>query len=542
MRQAPSILAFLLVVSTLVACTEPLPPPPVLKVTSPQRGLVQSDAGRIVVQGSALPGPSGDPVNAVKVNGVAAKLAADGSFTAVVDLPPGAMLLETVATSNAGASITDARAVQVGQLRPIGAGVDRAVTAALSADAFTRLAAAAGPIIKTTDLSALLAPLQPMANLGDDFANLKLSITKLTIGDAKITLTPTDGGLTFSAELDALDVAANAAYGGALVPDGTTSVGITADKVTIGGTLVVTPAGTAGFTTTLASPIVRTTNLRLQASGLVGRLFDLLNSQLASTIERVATRSAELALDPLIDSAFGALAGPQRLNVLGRMLNVQASPSAVTFSRAGALVTMNLQILIDGAESSPGYMFTPNGTPAITMTSGIQLGLADDLVNQLLAQIHALGLLNLQLKQDFGVFDTADFKLAMPPMIGAHNGDGSLRLVLGDMVATFTDDGKHVIGAAVNAQVDLEILRGAQPQAIALKFGKVQLFVNVLGDPNDLAGEDLFGAATAGLNLQLDSLSQFLITLPVPSVAGVSFDSLSVRGDSGYVVVSGQIH
>jgi hypothetical protein len=49
-------------------------------------------------------------------------------------------------------------------------------------------------------------------------------------------------------------------------------------------------------------------------------------------------------------------------------------------------------------------------------------------------------------------------------------------------------------------------------------------------------------AATAGIGLQLDSLSKFLITVPVPSVAGVSLDNLSLRGDSGYVVVSGQIH
>ena len=55
--------------------------------------------------------------------------------------------------------------------------IDRAITAALSADAFARLSAAAGPMLKTMDLTALLAPLQPMANLGDDLANLKLSVT-----------------------------------------------------------------------------------------------------------------------------------------------------------------------------------------------------------------------------------------------------------------------------------------------------------------------------------------------------------------------------
>jgi hypothetical protein len=542
--QALSRSSFVVLLTMLVACVGALPPPPELRVTSPQRGLVQGSAGPIVVQGTALPGVDGARVTSVTVNRVRATLAADGSFTATVDVPAGAMLLETVAISEQGGSVTDARAVQIGQLRPVGSNLERAVTASLSADVFARLATAAGPLIKNTDLTALLAPLQPMANLGDSIANLKLSITKLTLGNAAFKLIPIDGGLEFSAELDGLSVAANAAYGGTLVPDGTTSITITADRITIAGTLVVTPAGTIGFTTKITSPAVRTTNLRLQASGLVGSILDLLNSNLSSTIQNVATRSAELAMQPLINAAFGALAGPQRFDVLGKKLDLQASPSAVTFSRAGALVTINVAAKIEGSESSPGFIFTPNGTPAINVANGVQLALADDLINELLAEVHAIGLLNLHLTEDFGLFDQADIKLTMPPMISASSTDGALRLVLGDMVATFTDQGKPLISAAINAQVDLEVQRGTKPEEIALQFGKVRAFVNILDPASDdpLGGDDLTGAATAGIGLQLDSLNKFLIRVPVPAVAGVSLDNLSLRADSGYVMVSGQVH
>ncbi len=542
MHQAPLRSAVLLLLTSLVACVGQPSPPPVLIVTSPQRGMVQGSAGMVMVRGTALPGPSGALVTTVKVNNVPASLAADGSFTAVVEVPPGAMLLETVATSEEGATATDARAVQVGQLRPVGANIERAITAALSADTFARLSAAAGPIIKSTDLMALLAAQQPMANVGDTIANLKLSITRLSLGDVKITLTPVDGGLQFSAQIDTLSVGATAAYGGTLVPDGSTSVSATADKITIAGTLVVTPAGIAGFTTTLASPTVQTTNLKIGASGLTGQILSLLNTHLGSTIQRVATTSAERALEPLINAAFGALAGPQRIVVLGKKLELQTTPSAVVFSRAGALVTMNVRAKIDGSESSPGYVFTPNGTPTINVSNGVQLGLADDLINELLAQVHALGLLDLHLQQDFGAFDVLDIKLAIPPMISANNPDGTLRLVLGDMVATLSDQGKTIISAALNAEVDLEILRGNQATEIALQFGKVHLFVNILTDPEQTGGEDVAGAATAAIGLQLDSLSEFLITVPVPSVAGVKLDSLALRADSGYVVVSGQVH
>ncbi len=532
----------MLLTTIVVACVGQPPPPPELTVTSPQRGMVQGSAGMVMVRGTALPGPSGALVRSVKVNDVPATLATDGSFSAVVELPPGAMLLETVATSEEGAAATDARAVQVGQLRPVGTNIERAIVAALSAATFARLSAAAGPVIKGADLMALLAAQQPMANVGDTIANLKLSITRLSFGDVTITLTPVDGGLELSAQLDALSVGAMAAYGGTLVPDGSTSVSATADRITIAGTLVVTPAGVAGFTTTLASPTVQTTNLKLQASGLTGPIFSLLQTHIGSTIQRVATSSAERALEPLINAAFGALAGPQRIDVLGKTLELQASPSAVVFSRAGALVTMNVTTKIDGSESSPGYVFTPNGTPTIDVSKGVQLGLADDLINELLAQVHALGLLDLHLEEEFGVFDVADIKLTMPPMISANNADGTLRLVLGDMVATLSNNGTTIVSAAINAEVDLEILRGNQGQEIALRFGKVHLFVNILTDPDQSGGEDVSGAATAAIKLQLGSLSKFMVTVPVPSVAGVTLDNLALRADSGYVVVSGTVH
>lgn len=530
-----------ILVFSIAACVGQPPPAPVLRISSPQRGLVMADAGKVTVTGQALPAPrSGDDITKVTVNDVTATLAADGSFTADIDVPVGAELIETAAYASSGAKAVDARAVHVGQMTPVGTGVDRAVTATLSADAFARLSAAAGPILKATDFASLLGPMQPMANVGDDLANAQISISKLALGDVKISLVPVDGGLQFSAELDALDVGAQVAYGGALVVDGSTAVTAKASQLTISGTLVVTPAGASGFTTKIASPSVRTTGLDIQASGLVGSILQLVNDNLGSTIQDAATQSAEQALEPLINDALGALAGPQQIDVLGNKLDLIATPAAIKFTSAGALVSMNVQAKIEGSEKSPGYIFTPNGTPSLDVSGGVQLALADDLVNELLAEVHAMGLLDIHLEGDYGVFDTADIKLDLPPMISANVGDGSLRLVIGDMDAMFSDHGTPVVHAAVNASVDLQILPGDSAQQIALQFGKVDVFVNAIGDGQP--GGDVEGAASAGIGLQLDNLSQFLITLPVPSVAGVTLDSLSLRGDSGYVVVAGQVH
>lgn len=531
----PTRIALLVLFAT--ACEVAPAPPPLLEVTSPKRGLVQSEVGRITVTGRALPGSGGEAVTKVTVNNVNATLAADGTFSALVDVAPGATLLQTVATNDGGSQANDARAVQVGQLLPVGGMMDRALTATLSADAFAKLSAVAGPLVKGKDFGSMMA----VTTLGNSVANMKITVTKLVLGDAKFTLTPTDGGLAFTAEIKAVDALANARYG-SIIGDDSANIKVTADKIVVSGTFNVTPAGLTGFTTKLMSPVINTTNLKLDSGGVTGAVLDLLQSELLSTVRGWIKSTAEGALGPLLNKALGALAGPKSLEVAGKTVEVQASPAAVQFTSAGALVTLNLAAKIGGGEASPGFIYTPNGTPQLQLGNGIQLALSDDLVNQLLAQVHAMKLLDISYDEDFGIFDHIDFKSSIPPMISANTKDGKLRLVLGDMIVNFTDGGKPVIGAAINASVELEIVPvEGSPEKIEFDFGDIDLFVDVLEDSTGMGVDDLSGPAGAGIKVQLRSLAKFMLTVPVPEVAGVKLESLGLRGDSGYVVVAGQV-
>jgi len=161
----------------------------------------------------------------------------------------------------------------------------------------------------------------------------------------------------------------------------------------------------------------------------------------------------------------------------------------------------------------------------------------------MLAEAQAMHLLDMNLNQDFGLFDGVGLQMTMPPMIGANNPDGKIRLVLGDMNATFSDHGKPMVSAAINAQIDLEIVAGSQKNQLALQFGKTDFVINVLSDNTGmLGGADVTGATSTGIGLQLDSLKQFLITLPMPSIAGVTLDNLTLHADSGYILFAGDVH
>src|SRR5947207_8307741 len=169
MRNLVALATGLAVLTAIAACENgPGAPkePPVLTVTSPARGLIQGHAGQVTVSGQALPNAAGDALDKVLVNDVQATLAPDGSFSAVITVNEGATLIETVASDVQGTAATDTRAVQAGQLRPVGTSIDKAIDLSMSAASFAKLSTAAGPILKGLDMASLLAPMQPMLNVG----------------------------------------------------------------------------------------------------------------------------------------------------------------------------------------------------------------------------------------------------------------------------------------------------------------------------------------------------------------------------------------
>jgi hypothetical protein len=153
-------------------------------------------------------------------------------------------------------------------------------------------------------------------------------------------------------------------------------------------------------------------------------------------------------------------------------------------------------------------------------------------------------MLNLSMPQNAGVFDTAQIQLTMPPMISADAADGEMRVVLGDMFATFTSHGTPVGKAAINAKIDLRISPLAGGGAVALQLGTPEIHVNTLDDvanTTGLADKDLAAATGAVLGAQIDAITKLLVAIPIPAIAGLQFHDLSISADDGYVMVSGQL-
>lgn len=537
------------------ACTgpEPAPEPPVLSVTSPQRSLVQSGAAQLRVEGTVAPGLDGTPLDKVTVNGVQATVEADGTFHALIDVPAGATLIHTVARDAAGTEAYDTRAVHAGELRAAGSNIARAVAASLSADAFAKLSAAAGPLIEGMDVGAMIKPMQPMIRVDDpsdlsqeDCAFARGYIDNLTFTNIDVSLTPKQGGITFRAQIDGLDVPGHARYG-VLCAKGTMGFRVRATRVIVGGTLLVSPKGTAGFKTDLQSPQVSITGLDIAATsgGIAG---DIVNAvlgmlDLGNKIQGVIALGAQLAMEPLMNQALGALAGPQQLDVLGKSVTLEVAPAAIGFTPAGGAVQLDMKMGIAGAEGAK-FVYTPNGAPALDAGTSLQLALADDLANEVLSEASALGLFNLSMPKAGGTFDAIALAMTLPPMVSADPADGAMKVILGDTTATFMSQGTPVGKAAVNASIALKITPASNGYGVSLELGEPVIHVTTLDDianATRFADDDLARTVEAGLRGQIASISKFLVGIPLPTFAGLQPRNLAVGADAGYVIIQGDL-
>ncbi len=535
--------------ATVAACTDSaseLKDPPVLRVTSPQRSLIQDRAGLVRVTGTVAPNEiSGEVVEKVLVNNVQATVSADGTFTAMVEVKPGATLLHTTARDAAGQEASDTRSVHAGELRAVGANIENALTVAVSKQAFAKLSAAAGPMIEGIDMAAMLAPMQPMVHLGDeageDCAFARMYVDDVSMANAEISLIPTNAGLQFRAQIDGLDVPARARYSVACL-DGSNTIRVTATRVVVAGTLVVTATGNQGFKTSLTGETVTITGLDIQASGIPGSIINLLS--LDTVAGFIISKAAPLAMEPMMNKALGGLDGPQMMDVMGKTLHMEVDPTTIDIDSSGALVTLSTKVLLAGSESSPGFIFTDNGMPTMDAGTGMQIGLADDLANEMMAEVTAIGMLNLSVPAHGGSFDNTSIAMTLPPMISADPADGKMKVILGDMMATYTDHGTPVAKAAISAAIELKVVPASSGFGIALELGTPVTHVDVLDDianTTRMTGKDLAKATEVGLAAQVTALGKLLSSIPLPAVAGVQMRNMSIGSDDGYVMVRGDV-
>src|SRR5207237_7090131 len=136
------------------------------------------------------------------------------------------------------------------------------------------------------------------------------------------------------------------------------------------------------------------------------------------------------------------------------------------------------------ADADGKFVYIANLTPAMDLSHGFQLAVADDAANQLFASMWAAKGLDAKLMLKTGpygevgkLYDSVELAASVPPYVDATG--GRLELTVGDLVATFRNGTSVTTQVAINARVDVKVTTGSDGK-MRLDVGQPTTYVDVL--------------------------------------------------------------
>ena len=519
------------------------PNAPRIHITSPVRGTIAGDVTSITVTGTAS--DDSGTVASVVVNGTPAALAADGTWTAEIAVAPGTSLLHAVATDEQGNEGKESRAVVAGPMATLDRQVPDAITATLSAQTFDAIGRAAAGFMKSGDLMTVVQGMNPVVDAGDgpDCLYGQASITSVSVGDADILMAPQTGGIFFSGELTNVRVGMHLAWAVSCL-DGSRDIVISAERVSVQGVL---HAGLIGrnFDVRLDNQNVQITGFDLDLGGVPGEIVDLLS--LDSAMGPILGWATERLVVPMLNRSLAGLGETRTIDVLGTPVDIDVAPSQIDFTSEGGKVLLDTSLRAQGDSGS--FVFVANTLPAMDMSHGFQLAVADDAANQLLSSMWSAQAFDASIDFATGsygevgtLYDAVGLEVAVPPFVDASG--GKLTLTIGDMVATFSRGGAPVTRVAINAEVALEVGDGPDGK-LRLDIGSPTVYVDVLDEAieggNPLSNAQLEAIASFALSRIVAVGSGSVGAIPLPAVGGVAITTLQVEQQHGYLIVDGEI-
>ncbi len=518
------------------------PNAPRVHITSPSRGTNAGDVQTITVSGTASD-DSGE-IASVTVNDVTATVAADGTWTAQVEVVPGTNLLHAIAKDKQGNSGKESRAVVAGPQATLARQVPDAITATLSAQTFDAIGRGAAGFIKGGNLMSLIGT-NPVVDVGGgpDCLYAQARITSMTVGDADILLAPQAGGLFLSGELTNVRIGMHLDWAVSCL-DGSRDIVIGAQKVSVQGKLAVGIVG-RDFDIRLQNQNVQITGFDLQLGGIPGEIVDMLS--LDTAMGPILGWATERFVVPMLNKSLAGLNDTKTIDVLGTQVDVDVKPSQIEFTNIGAKVL--LHTTLRAKNDSGTFVYVANTLPTMDMSHGFQLAVADDAANQLLTSMwSAKGFdktfdLKTEAYGEIGkLYDAVELKVAVPPFVDAT--DGKLTLTVGDMVGSFKLGGNVVTQVAINAQVDLKVVKGTDGK-LRFDIGTPTVYVDVIDEQiegsNPLSNAQFEAIASFALTRIVAVGSGSVGAIPLPSVGGVSVTDLSIEQQHGYLIVDGEV-
>ncbi|HEX5061022.1 MAG TPA: hypothetical protein VFV99_16760 [Kofleriaceae bacterium] len=511
---------------------------PRVHIVSPARGTIAGDVTHVLVGGTA----SDDlGIKAVSVNGAQAAVADDGTWVVDVGVAPGTTLLHAVAVDEQGNQGEETRAVVAGPMLSVARHIDSGIRAAVSAPALNALGRGTATFIENGGLMTAVLGMNPVVDVGGgpDCLYAQASITALTMHDADVLMGPTNGAVLVSAVLNDVRVGVHLQWAVSCV-DGARDVMLTADRVTVNGRLAVGVINHS-LDVQFPNPQVQVTGFNLVSEDVPDGIVQMLG--LDAAIGPILGSMTGRLVTPMVERSLSALDDAKTLDVAGTKIDVDVQPTQVNFTDLGGTIILDSSFRAQG--DSGGFVLVPNNPPALGMTHGFEIAVADDAANQLLTSMWSAkafdGTLDLATSpyEDISkLYDIVQLQMKLPPYVDASH--RPLELTIGDWIATFSGDGVVPTTVAIHAKSALYVVEGDD--------GKLRIDLSTPLVTIDVEGDGQF--ITKG---QYDAIKSFAVehiktigsaavaTIPLPVIGDVTPTNLWVDPESDYLLIVGEI-
>jgi hypothetical protein len=328
--------------------------------------------------------------------------------------------------------------------------------------------------------------------------------------------------------------------------DGGRDVMATAQQIHVTGVLKLGVNGDR-FAINFDDQDVKITGFDVDLGGVPGAIVDVLH--IDTMMGPVIGWVTEHVAVPYVNNTLSSLNKTQTIDVLGTPVDISLKPARITCDVTGAIIELDSELRAHDDTTSPGFVYIPNVVPDMNLAQGFQMAVADDAANQLLGSFWAAkGMdVNLDLKNgSYGeigtLYDRVELSAKVPPFVDA-SGD-TLRLTVGDLMATFKHGDEVATQVALNACFDVKVVAG-DDGALRFDVGTPEVFIDVMDEgvdgANQLSNAQFEAVASFGLSRVVAFGSGALGAVPLPAFGGVSVSDVAINPADGYLIVGGEI-
>jgi hypothetical protein len=526
--------------------------PPAIEIEMPQRGTI-AEGTQVQVAGRVTDVES--DIAQVTINGQPTAVGADGSFSLTLDASSdGITLLETIASDTAGNQASDARAVLTGTLVSHETPVAEGLAAHVSAQAMNGLSSMLSTTVNNVNFTSVAKSQNPVVDTGSSCNSAKVYVDSVGHGGINVDANPVTGGIKAGVSIRSLVVRGRVTFRAVCI-SGSANWTIRATSYDVGGRIAPT-LNSAAINIGLDGITSQFRGFNLTISGVPGVVVDMVEGRVRDELAKILRDKIRQLLPPLANDFLAEfLADSWDVNLLGQTLNLSVWPSAMTWTAEGGTIVLDTSTTIDGMGDAL-YLSSPRPRPSTTdlTSTGFRVGVADDVLNQLLSAMWVTGsfedqmvpvedaLLSAAFGGDVG---SATLNALLPPVASFDTTTGTARLTIGDLMMTVLDpSGDTLAQFVISSEIDLAVETTADGR-VKLVTRTPRILAQVLEQsPNLVTPLDgtkvtsIAELAVTQLSLMADEL---LDTLPVPGLADAAISSPTFQPANGYLLIGGQL-